>query len=134
MKRNMSAGSDVSALTMPYGESRRFSTSRSWDLVVGGDEVPDSLIVSIGLDDAEVRGYIQPPCDGPSLEFGLQFRPLLGDAHCVFSLVMQQHGRRLNQPLNQKNLPIVGAPSLERIPQILPRFMGVPKLACVKSV
>ena len=67
-----------------------------------------------------MRGHIQPPCNVPTLEFWVQFCPLLGDANGVLPLMVKQHGGRLNHSLNQENLPLWGVSVLERIPQILP--------------
>ena len=50
----------------------------------------------------------------------MQFSPLLANTYGVFPFVVEQHRRRLDEPLNEKNLGIRGLSPLQSIPQIFP--------------
>ena len=97
--------------------------------MVGGDEVPDSLIVSIGLDDAEVRGFpSNPHATAHPSSLGCNFAHCLETPTARFFVGDAATWPPFESTLNQKNLPIVGAPSLERIPQNPPTIHGRAKI------
>lgn len=48
--------------------------------------------------------------------------------------MMQEQSRCLNEALNQQNILAWSIPRFEHVPQILPRFMGVPKRSSVKTM
>lgn len=101
--------------------------------MVAGRKVPRRVVLCIGLDDGEVRGNVEPPRNGPPLKFGLQFRPLLLNPADVSALVMEEQGCGLDEALDEQDLILRGGSSLEVVPQVLPRFMGVPEFGLVKQ-
>ncbi len=69
--------------------------------MVAGRQVPCGDVRCIGLDDGEVHGDVEPPRKGPSLKFGLQFRPLFFDPTHVPALVMKEQGCGLDEALDE---------------------------------
>ena len=101
--------------------------------MVAGREVPHRVVFSIRLDDSEVSGDVEPPRNAPPLKFGLQFRPLLLNSADVSALVMEEQGRGLDETLDEQDLIFGGGSSLEVVPQVLPRLVGVPEFCLVKQ-
>lgn len=101
--------------------------------MVAGREVPRAVVRRIGLDDGEVRGDVEPPRKGPSLKFGLQFRPLFFHPTHVPALVMEEQGCGLDEALDEQDLILRGGSSLEVVPQIFPCLVGVPEFGLVKQ-
>ena len=72
--------------------------------MVLGLKRPFTRVFSVALNHGKVCCNVKAPGRGPTVEFRLQFGPLLLHSTSVFSLMMKQEGRGLNQPLNQQNL------------------------------